>query len=168
MILPRELAFGLEVFATVGAGLMGGLFFAFSNSVMKALARQPPESGLRTMQAINAVIQNPLFLALFLGMALATAILAASAFLRLSSPGMPWLLAGCVLYFLGAFVVTAAFNVPLNNQLAAQEPGTAAAAQYWLNVYLPRWTAWNHVRTIASLAATAFLLLAIHQARSPR
>jgi uncharacterized membrane protein len=166
MNLPKDSILLVAVFAAVGSGLMGGLLFAFSNFVMKALLEQPPASAIRTMQAINLTIVNPLFLAVFLGTALATAILAVTGLLRLSTPGMPLLLAGSALFLLGTFGVTMIFNVPLNNALATQDPSSAAAAQFWLT-YVSRWMAWNHVRTVASLAATACLILAIHQGRSP-
>lgn len=165
MNLPKDSTLFVAVFAAVGCGLMGGLLFAFSNFVMKALLQQPPASAIRTMQAINVTIVNPLFLAVFLGTALATAILAVTALLRFSTPGMPLLLAGAALFLLGAFGVTMIFNVPLNNALATQDPAMPAAAQFWL-AYVSRWMMWNHVRTVASLAATACLILAIHQGRS--
>jgi uncharacterized membrane protein len=165
MNLPKDSILFIAVFAAVGSGLVGGLLFAFSNFVMKALLEQPPASAVRTMQAINVTIVNPLFLAIFLGTALAAAILAVTALLRLSTSGMPLLLAGAALFLLGAFGVTMIFNVPLNNALAAQDPSDAAAAQLWLT-YVSRWMVWNHVRTVASLAAAACLILAIHQARS--
>ena len=57
--------------AALGSGLMAGLFFVFSNSVMKALAALPPDKGIAAMQAINVAIVNPLFLAVFLGTAAA-------------------------------------------------------------------------------------------------
>ena len=167
MTLPKDSILFISVFAAVGCGLMGGLLFAFSNFVMKALLQQPPASAVRTMQAINVAIVNPLFLAIFLGTALATAILAVTALLRLSTPGMPLLLAGSALFLLGAFGVTMIFNVPLNNALATQDPETAAVAQFWAT-YVSRWMVWNHVRTVASLAAAACLILAIHQGRSLR
>ena len=37
--------FGLTLLAALGCGLIAGLFFAFSVSVMKALANLPPSSG---------------------------------------------------------------------------------------------------------------------------
>jgi uncharacterized membrane protein len=166
MTLPKDSILYLAVFAAVGSGLMGGLLFAFSNFVMKALLQQPPASAIRTMQAINLMIVNPLFLAIFLGTALATAILAVTAFLRLSTSGMPLLLAGAVLFLLGTFGVTMIFNVPLNNALATQDPGSGAAAEFWL-AYVSKWMVWNHVRTVASLAAAVCLILAIHPGRSP-
>lgn len=46
MPLLDELLFFLTFLATLGCGLMAGLFFAFSNFVMKALAQLRPESGI--------------------------------------------------------------------------------------------------------------------------
>ena len=68
-MLTPDVLFALSVGAAVGCGLIGGLLFAFSSFVMTALARQPAECGIRTMQAINVAILNPLFLSVFLGTA---------------------------------------------------------------------------------------------------
>ena len=55
---------------------------------------------------------------------------------------------------------TGARNVPLNNRLAQVEPADARAAAVW-DEYLERWTAWNHVRTVTSLAAAVALTVAL-------
>jgi uncharacterized membrane protein len=67
--------------------------------------------------------------------------------------------AGAVLYIVGCIGVTIAGNVPLNDRLAEVQPDDAGAESLW-HMYLVRWTRWNHVRTAASLAASAFLLVA--------
>ena len=54
--------------------------------------------------------------------------------------------------------MTMLFNVPRNNALAALAPDTPAAQALWTN-YLSTWTAWNHVRMLASLAAMALFIL---------
>ncbi len=46
--------------------------------------------------------------------------------------------------------MTLAFNVPLNNQLAAANPTAATAAATWRAFYDP-WMFWNLVRTFASI-----------------
>ncbi len=51
-------------------------------------------------------------------------------------------------------------NVPLNEALARVEPDSTEGASLWIS-YLANWTAWNHVRTIAALAATAMLTIAL-------
>jgi uncharacterized membrane protein len=55
--------------------------------------------------------------------------------------------------------VTLLFNVPLNNRLAAVKPESAEGKVIWTH-YLSVWTAWNHVRTAAPLAAMACFILA--------
>ncbi|GAA3042688.1 DUF1772 domain-containing protein [Actinokineospora globicatena] len=138
------------VVAAVMAGMVAGLFFTFSVVVMRALAPLPAEVGVATMRSINRVIITPLFLVLFLG----TGVL--GVWLAIAGP-WPRVL-GAALYLLGVFVVTGVRNVPWNTELDALEPGTAEAAEYWPG-YLRRWTAWNHVRTVASTgAAVAFVV----------
>jgi uncharacterized membrane protein len=53
-----------------------------------------------------------------------------------------------------------AFNVPRNNALARTEPEGAETAAYW-NRYVSEWTAWNHVRVLAGIAAAAALTLGL-------
>lgn len=162
MELPKERILIVAILAALGCGLMGGLLFAFSNLVMTALSRQPPASGVRTMQAINVYILNPLFVIVFFGTALASFVLAVATILRMPRSGAPSLLAGSALYLIGTVGVTMVFNVPLNNRLALLNPDTAEASQYWLT-YLSEWVRWNHVRTSASVLAAALLILAIRQ-----
>jgi uncharacterized membrane protein len=57
----------LTFVAAVGSGLVAGIFFAFSNFVMKALARVPPAQGIAAMQSINVVVLNRWFFAVFFG-----------------------------------------------------------------------------------------------------
>jgi uncharacterized membrane protein len=87
-------------------------------------------------------------------------VLALAAPFRWSEPGAGWLLVGSALYLTGPFTVTLLRNVPLNNQLAQVEPGSAAGKQFWAT-FLPTWTNWNHVRALAALGATACFILAL-------
>jgi uncharacterized membrane protein len=138
---------------------MAGFFFAFSACVMWALGRIQPASGIAAMQAINVVVLNPLFLGVFFGTAILSLVLDIVALVRWSEPGSGYLVAGSLLYFVGTFLVTMIFNVPLNNRLAAVNPDSAEGKAVWAQ-YLSVWTAWNHVRTAASLAAAALFILA--------
>ena len=52
-----------------------------------------------------------------------------------------------------------AYNVPGNDALAAVEPEGAEAADRWAR-YVLEWTAANHVRVVAGLAAAALLTVA--------
>ena len=150
--------FALTFASALGSGLIAGAFFAFSTFVMAALGRLPPPQGIAAMQSINVVVINPWFLGAFLGTAAACAVLGVAAVVRWQEPGTAFLLAGALAYFAGAFLVTMLFNVPLNDALAVAAPGSTAAANLWSR-YLSAWTAWNHIRTIAALAAAALLTL---------
>lgn len=144
-------------FGAIGCGLMAGVYFAFSTFVMPALARIEPASGVAAMNSIDKVIYGSLFMPLFFLTTLASLALAILAVLRWDAPGAMAQLAGGIIYVAGMFGVTMLFNVPLNTALAAAEP--AAAADIWAR-YVRDWTAWNHVRTVASTAACALFLLA--------
>lgn len=156
----RQGIWGLTLLAVLGTGLVSGVFFAFSNFIMKALARVPPDHAISAMQSINITVINPLFMTVLFGSAAACGGLVLYAIRSLRQPGAGWLIAGGMLYIVGSIVVTAIFNVPLNDRLAGIHPGTAAATEQW-TTYLRDWTAWNHVRAICSLLACAALVVAL-------
>ncbi len=154
--LLRPMTFG----TALGCGLMAGLFFTFSVFVMDALGRLPAPQGIAAMQSINIAIVRPLFLLVFLGTAAGCVVLAAFSAWRWGEPGAGYRLAGSLLYLVGVMLVTFVCNIPRNNALAAVDPASAGAAGLWAD-YLRTWTAWNHVRTVAALAATAALIRAV-------
>ena len=149
----------VTLLAALGCALMAGLFFAFSVSVMRGLARIPPAAGIAAMQAINIVILNPVFGLVFFGTTAVCLIVTVAAVVRWHQLASAYMLAGGLLYLTGAFGVTVVFNVPRNNALAGVDPASPEGARVWAG-YLVTWTAWNHVRTIASVAATAALIVA--------
>ena len=143
----------LALLASLGTGLMAGLFFAFSSFVMQGLSRLPVEQGMSAMQHINAAATNALFGLAFFGTAVACAVIIVATFTHASSSAAhALLLAASVLYLLGVIGVTVAFNVPLNNALAST--AASQAAEYWPR-YVDAWLGWNHVRTVLATAALA-------------
>ncbi len=142
----------LVVASLVGAGVVTGLLFAFSNFVLAALAELPHEHALFAMQRVNERIINPLFLLLFLGTPLAClGIIATSG--SGGAAQLP-LVIGALLYLAGPLGVTVLRNVPLNNRLAGATAEDAATA--WPD-YVRRWQFWNHVRSYMGIAALALL-----------
>lgn len=158
------LLFALRLVAALGCGLIAGVFFAFSTFVMTALARRPPAEGMAAMQAINVAVLNPMFLGVFVGTAGTCLLVVIFSLLRWNEPGALYFLLGGALYIAGTFLVTMVFNVPLNNALAKLAPADPASASEWAR-YVANWTAWNHVRTAAALAAAALLTIALWQTR---
>lgn len=146
--------------AAVACATVGGVFYAFSTFVMRGLDRTPAPEAISAMRGINAEAQaNAPFLLLFAGSALLAVGVGVAAVLRWGRPGSAYLLAGAVLGVAG-FLVTVAVNVPLNNHLDGLSPETLSAAdavREW-RAYLAPWTAWNHLRSAAGVAAAACML----------
>lgn len=143
-------AHGLLLTATaVGCGLIGGVFFAFSTFIMKALARLPAPQGIAAMQSINLVVINPLFLGALFG----TGLLCIA--VLITGEGIHRYAA--LAYLIGTIGVTMFGNVPLNNRLAAINPQAESSRQIWKH-YLQHWTPWNHFRAAAALAACAAIV----------
>jgi uncharacterized membrane protein len=127
----NNLLMALTLLSALGSGLIAGVFFAFSSFVMSGLGRLPAPHGVAAMQSINVAVINPLFLGVFLGTAAACALLVVAALFKWQEPGAMLLLAGALLYFIGTFLVTMVFNVPLNDALAAAAPDSADGASLW-------------------------------------
>jgi uncharacterized membrane protein len=160
MITIDNFIFVLTLFAVLGCGLIAGIFFAFSAFIMKALSRLPSHEGITAMQFINVAIINPYFLVVFLGTPAACLIAIAYALFRWHNPAAVYLLVGGAIYLIGSFMVTVLFNIPLNNSLASVTPTGPDGAREWKR-YVSNWTAWNSIRTAASLAAAALLTIAL-------
>ncbi len=150
--------------ALLGSALVGGVFFAFSSFVMKALAQVPSPEGIAVMQSINVVVINPAFLGAFIGTAVLSLGVGGLALTGWGHPAALLFLGGAIFYFVGTFLVTIVGNVPLNDQLAAVSATEPAAVELW-EYYLGRWTMWNHVRTAAAMmAALLYTLGLMHNA----
>jgi uncharacterized membrane protein len=145
------------VVTALGCALIAGVFFAFSAFVMPGLARLPPAQGAAAMQSINITAITPAFMTALFGTAALCLAMTVWALASWGDDRAPWALAGGVLYLVGTIGVTIAANVPRNNRLAELAPEDATGV--WAD-YLRTWTAWNHVRGAAALAAAALLIVA--------
>lgn len=144
--------------AILAYALVGGVFLAFSDFIMRSLSLTGGAGGVEVMQVINREVFRWIFMALFLGMAAVSLVIAGIGAITLSHPaGMLILIAGLV-YLVGCFGVTVLFNVPMNEALAGMELSEDATRAYWKGTYLPRWTFWNTVRTLACGLSAALLL----------
>ena len=144
----------------LGSALVGGIFYAFSSFIMKALARVPAPEGIAAMQSINVVVLNPSFLGLFMGTAATSVLVAVLAVRDWSTQSAPFLLAGALLYFVGTFLVTGMGNVPLNDRLAGVASTDPASVPVWEH-YLDRWVLLNTIRTAAATGAALMFTLGL-------
>ncbi|WP_101790079.1 DUF1772 domain-containing protein [Nonomuraea indica] len=145
----------LAILAVLANGLMAGVFFAFSTAVIQGLDAAGPAEATAAMRGVNIKILNPWFLSSYL---LAPIASLATGVLLLMGDGDATagalFVAAAVVYFLGAFVPTAAVNVPLNNALEAGGVDWAG--------YSPRWLRWNHLRSLACTVALVLAAVGLH------
>ncbi len=152
--------FTLTITAALGAGVIAGVFYAFSSFVMSALKALPAPHGIAAMQSINVTAVRPAFMAGLFGTAALCMALAVVAVATWGDRRAALLLAGSLLYLVGTILLTIGFHVPRNNALASLDPLSAGAAAHWAG-YLKGWTAGNHVRAAAALGAAVAFTLAL-------
>ncbi|WP_053231654.1 DUF1772 domain-containing protein [Sandaracinus amylolyticus] len=147
--------------ATTATGLAAGLFYGYVCSVMPGLARADDRTFVTTMQEINVAILNGWFALSFGGslvLTIAAAVMHRSADAR---PVLPWIVAAAVLYAL-VLVITIAFNVPLNDRLAAAGPVDRIADLAAVRrAFEAPWVRWNLARAIANVASFVCLVWAL-------
>ena len=146
--------------ALLGSSLMAGLFFVFSNTVMKALSKLQDDEGIRAMRSINRVILNPIFLGAFMGTAVLSLAIALLALFGQGPIASHWFLSAAVVYLFGTFFCTIAGNVPLNEKL--DKIREEEAPEFW-QLYLRKWTRYNHYRSIASVLSVVLYAIGFMQ-----
>ncbi|WP_106399975.1 anthrone oxygenase family protein [Actinocorallia populi] len=153
----------LLLVSAVGAGVSGGVFFAFSTFIMRGLGSIPPAQGAAAMQAINRAAPNPFFMLALLGTAVTGVIVGFTGLRDMSAPGAVYAVVGAALYLI-PIVLTVVYHVPYNNQLEALDATAAGTADFW-TTYVSRWTAFNHLRCLGALSAGVAFVLAYRSAR---
>jgi uncharacterized membrane protein len=151
----------LLMVSTVAVGLTAGLLFTFATAVMPGLATTDDRTYVAAMQSFNATIQSSWPLAvLFAGVFPAT--VTAAALDRRDGRGAAarWAGYAAVLY-LGALVVTAGVNLPLNSELAAAGDPSAMSDFAVVDTFRTTWTAANALRAVLCAAALGCLTRAL-------
>jgi uncharacterized membrane protein len=143
--------------ALLSMGLMAGLFYAFSVSVMPGLADADDASFVTAMQNINAAIENVAFAAAFGGAFLFTAVAAVMLLALGRRSAAAWTAAALVLY-IAVLGLTMGVEVPLNDALAAAgKPGEIRDLSRVREDFEPVWVTVNMVRTLLCTLAFACL-----------
>ena len=137
----------------VACGLAAGVFLTFSDFLMPSLRAVTPASGIQAMQMINRKVYRSGFVVLLWGLVVAAPLLILFAYLSDVGAAFGWIVAAGGIYWVGAFAVTLAFNVPMNEQLDAMDDSASETMAYWESTYLPTWTFWNSVRTLMTMTA---------------
>ena len=155
----------LEI-ALIAYGLVSGVFLAFSGFVMKSLGAAQPAGGIESMQIINIKVMPTIFMVLLIGMSFLSPAFIYYANTNLTGLVANLIMAGAAIFFIGTFIVSLIFNIPMNEKLAKMDYSADETATYWKH-YVKRWTFWNSVRTWSSaIAAICFLLAVIELAKA--
>ncbi|MFB6557867.1 DUF1772 domain-containing protein [Streptomyces sp. NPDC056400] len=151
--------------ATITAGLISGLFYAFTVAVMPGLARSTDKTTIETMQNINKAILNGWFMLAYLG---APLFITTALILHATEPDtrnalLP--LAAALATCLAAMIITARINIPLNNALEEAGPPEhhtdPTATHTTRTAYEAPWNnanTWRTVLTTLTLALLAYTL----------
>lgn len=150
-------------FSIIAYAIVGGIFIAFSDFIMRSLARTSGTGGVEAMQVINREVFRWVFMALFLGLAPVSLGIALYGFIKIGGGTGTVLAVAGLTYFVGCFGVTVFYNVPLNERLAKMNLADGSTRLFWQETYLPQWTWWNSVRGSACILAAALLLSSLPQ-----
>lgn len=145
----------VTLIAAIGAGLSGGVFFAFSTFIMPALRTLPDSQAISAMNSINKEAPNAWFMTVLFGTAALCVLLGVQAARRFGQHGAVYLLVGSVAYLV-AILLTMGYHVPQNDALMLVDPHAAGASAKWSH-YHTGWTWLNHLRTVGcAVGATLF------------
>ena len=152
--------------ATLGSGLLAGLFYAYQVSVIPAFKDIDDVGYVTSFNAINDKIQNGWFFLSFMG---TLPLIAAALYLyRRSSKSVTGLIVAGLILNLTVLGVTAFGNIPLNNDLAEYESVTPETAAVARAEFEGTWNDLNLVRTLAALGSFVVLTVAVNLDPTPR
>ncbi|MEM9377015.1 MAG: anthrone oxygenase family protein [Pseudomonadota bacterium] len=149
----------VSLFLAMWSAVVGGVFSAFSEFIMRGLLRAEPASGIEAMQHINRTVLRSQFVAgimVITPMSIAMGVYAASS---VDGAARVALITAPLVYAPTVFLMTVCGNVPMNNRLDQLDHRSANAATYW-RTYGRDWTRLNHVRTFGSVLTAGLYLIA--------
>ncbi|RXM41193.1 DUF1772 domain-containing protein [Chryseobacterium sp. CH21] len=148
------------IITAVLTALIGGLFYAYSCSVVLGLGKLSDTEYLKAMQNINREILNPVFFMSFMGTVI---LLPVTTFLfRGHQLAFIFLLLATLAYLIGVFGVTIAGNVPMNDALDKFDisNSTTEAIKQMRDNFENRWNFLNNIRTVFSVISIIFVVCA--------
>ncbi|MET4004372.1 putative membrane protein [Arthrobacter sp. UYCu511] len=146
----------VTITSALGAGVTGGVYFAFSAIVMPALRTLPVTDAITAMQRINnSAVRLPFMTVFFAGAAASAAVVVSETATGGAALENPSRMVGAALA-LASFGITVARNVPLNNALARVAPDSLESAAQW-TAFERRWSTANLLRGSTAVAATILL-----------
>lgn len=144
-------------------GLLAGLFYGYDCSVIRGLGGLTDREYLLAFQSISKAILNPYFFISFMGCLLILPVTTLASYNQTNTTCFILMLSATLVYTIGAFGVTVAGNVPLNEKLAGVNLNTMAdvdIAKLRLQ-FEETWNYYHRIRTVASIACFGLILLSL-------
>lgn len=144
------------------AGLHAGLLYDFAIDVVPSMRKLKPKAHIEMFQAIDKTITNALFFPSFFG---PIVLLPIAAFLFRGEPQFSWVVGAAFIQIVGCSGVTIAVHLPLNAGLAKvdthkiSDPEAEKIRQEFQGPG-SKWVRFHSIRTLAGIAATAFVFVA--------
>lgn len=152
--------------ALVGSALLcslvAGIVLAFACVVMPGIGKLNDRAYLRSFKAMDRVIQDnqPVFMLVWAGSVVVLLLTTTLGLWRLEGADRILILAAAAIYLGGVQLPTATVNIPLNNQLQAQDLETLSDASLRdaRAAFEGRWVRWNLIRTVFAVLASVLLI----------
>jgi uncharacterized membrane protein len=142
--------------------LVAGIVLAFASVIMPGIRKLNDRSFLQSFKAMDRVIQDnqPVFMVVWVGSVVVLLATAALGLWRLDGVDRMLIIVATLIYLVGVQLPTATINIPLNNQLQAQDLGTMSAASLSdaRIAFEARWVRWNLIRTVFAVLTSALLI----------
>lgn len=142
----------LGLYGMVYLWLIAGIFFAFSDFVMKSLNRMEETAAIEAMQSINLWVYRSFFM---IGLYTMVPVSLFGIFNWAFNAGDPLFAMGGAAYLIGVIIVSGLGNIPLNEKLAKLPSGDLATKKFWVH-YVQKWSALNHLRVLGATVAALF------------
>jgi len=143
--------------------LVAGFLFAYAVVIMPGIKHLNDRDFLRAFQITDRVIQNnqPLFILVWLGSAIALVAAMALGFGRLTGVELYLLFCAGAAYVLGVQVPTVVLHLPLNNRLQTLDLTAMDESELQVarTAFEPRWNRSNVSRTLIAVVVSAALMV---------
>lgn len=143
-------------------GLLAGIFFDFSITIIPSFRDLTDREHIKVMQIINLKIKNIPFLASFIGPAV---LLPLNAYLYRETASFLILAVAAALYIVGVILITIMGNIPLNewhdskdiSQLSDEDATSIRNIYHGVG---SRWMILHNIRTLAAILALVLIFIA--------
>ncbi len=157
----------VQLITVLLTGLLAGLFYGYSCSVINGLGNLQDIIYLQSFQSINKVIQNQYFFISFIGSLLMLPLSTWLSYKNFNPATFYLLLSATLIYVIAVFAVTIFGNVPLNNHLEKFNISNATTNEIaaMRKAFEKPWNLYHTIRTVAANISFSLAILSLVKQR---